>query len=240
MRDEQVMRHWPVLVAAVLTFGTAALDLVTLTMLGGVFASVMTGNLVLTGMGFAHADTTLIAHTAVGFAGYITGAGVGSRLTGARDADMNRWPLSTTISLALEVVLLVVVAVLWEVTGAAPTGAAQLVLLALAACAMGLQSAAMRGLGVTIATTYLTGTLTAIVASAVSRHRLDRPGIAAVAAAICGATASGLLLRAAPAAIPVLTTIPALSIALAAANRHRRVAAANRRPPTPATQPVDE
>ena len=48
---------------------------------------------------------------------------------------------------------------------AAPVGAVQLALLATAAASMGLQGAAVRGLGVALATTYLTGTLTGLVAT---------------------------------------------------------------------------
>jgi uncharacterized membrane protein YoaK (UPF0700 family) len=111
----------------------------------------------------------------------------------------------------------------WEATGAAPTGSAQLALLALAAIGMGLQSAAARGLGVTVATTYLTGTLTGVVAGLTKspRSNADRAGVAALVAAICGAVCGGVVLASVPAAAPLLTLLP-LTVVLAAASRHDR------------------
>ena len=45
-------QHWPVAVAALLTFGAGAIDIVALVHLGGGFASVMTG-MALMGLGMA-------------------------------------------------------------------------------------------------------------------------------------------------------------------------------------------
>lgn len=51
--------RWSIL-AALLAFGSGALDVLALTHLGGVFASMMTGNLALMGFGIAHVDTAVL------------------------------------------------------------------------------------------------------------------------------------------------------------------------------------
>lgn len=213
---------WPAAVAAVLTFGTGALDVTTLTHLGGVFASVMTGNFALTGLALAHSDAGLLTHTAVALVGYVLGVAVGARITGRRQAGGPLWPRPVTVTLAVEFGVLLALAVGWEATGAAPTGAAQSALLAAASAGMGLQGAAMRGLGVTVTTTYLTGTLTGVVAALTGspRARTDWAAFAALAAAIGGAALGGLALATVPAAVPVLLLLPVATVVGAAGYRH--------------------
>jgi uncharacterized membrane protein YoaK (UPF0700 family) len=221
--------RWPAVVAAVLTFGTGALDVTTLTHLGGVFASVMTGNFALTGLAFARTDAALLTHTAVGLAGYVLGVAAGTRITGRRDSDGPLWPRSVTAALAVQFGVLFGLAVGWEATGATPTGTAQLALLAAAAVAMGLQGAAMRGLGVTVTTTYLTGTLTGVIAALTGspRARCDRAAVAALIAAIGGAACEGVVLGTVPSAVPLLMLAPVAAVLAIAEYRHRRGATAS-------------
>lgn len=213
---------WPIALAAALTFGTGAIDVTTLTRHGGVFASVITGNLVLTGFGLANGNATLVAHAATAVGGFIVGVAVGTRVTGAREPDGPRWPRRVTVALGLEFVVLSVFTLGWEATGAAPTGSAQLGLLAIAAIGMGLQSAAARGLGVTVATTYLTGTLTGVIAGLTGspRSRADGAGIAALIAAVGGAICGGLVLSTVPAAAPLLIMTPLTVVLATAVHRH--------------------
>src|ERR1700693_5885672 len=82
----------PIAVAAALTFGTGAIDVTTLTHLHGVFASVITGNLMFTGLGIAHGDAALVAHTAAAIGGFLIGVSAGTRLAGMRDPGAERWP----------------------------------------------------------------------------------------------------------------------------------------------------
>jgi uncharacterized membrane protein YoaK (UPF0700 family) len=81
----------------------------------------------------------------------------------------------------------------------------------------------VRGLGVPLATTYLTGTLTGLVAnlSTASRVRGDAAGLAALVAAVVGASCGGLLLRIAPSAVPALSILPVAAV-VATAEWHRR------------------
>jgi hypothetical protein len=64
----------------------------------------------------------------------------------------------------------------------------------------------MRGLGVTLAATYLTGTLTGLIAARaqVLQARSDPAGIAAVRGAACG----GLMLMSSASATPLLCVGP--------------------------------
>jgi uncharacterized membrane protein YoaK (UPF0700 family) len=92
------------------------------------------------------------------------------------DRARGEWPRVVTATLALEAVALGVFAVMWHVKGPAPRGdSVTLVLIALSGVAMGIQAAAVRHLGVPgVASTYITGTLTSLMAELVtasaSRH----------------------------------------------------------------------
>ena len=121
------------LLASMLAFASGATDLASFTRLGGVFASVMTGNLILLGLAIARASGRLAAHTAIAFAGYIMGAAVGSMIGArSRNADM-LWPSAVTVTLLVELVTFAGFAVGWQLSGDHPAGAGQLCLLAAAA-----------------------------------------------------------------------------------------------------------
>jgi uncharacterized membrane protein YoaK (UPF0700 family) len=161
--------------AVVLTVGTGATDVASFTRLGEVFASVMTGNLVLLGFAAERLSGALAVHALVAFAGYVLGVAIGSRLTTARTAGGataaagragggtaaagtaaagtagtdrgGEWHRAVLAGLLVELALLAAFAVGWELAGAAPGGAGQLALLAAATAAMGTQSVAARHLG---------------------------------------------------------------------------------------------
>lgn len=197
-----------IVLAAALAFASGAVDVAAFTRLGQVFCSVMTGNLVLLGLAVAHASGDLAGHTAVAFAGYIAGAALGSRIGGrSRHHEDVLWPAPVTATLAVELLVFAGFTAGWVLTGGHPAGAWQLGLLAVAALAMGLQSAAMRNVGTTLSTTYLTGTLTSAVASLVTPGQLRRRNglnVAVLVALAAGAAAGGVLLAALPRAFPIL------------------------------------
>jgi uncharacterized membrane protein YoaK (UPF0700 family) len=221
MSGDRNARHGvPLIVlAAALAFASGATDLASLTRLGGVFASVMTGNLILVGLAAAHASGTLAAHTAIAFAGYIAGAGLGSRIAAGTRSEDVVWPPTVTVILLIEIVAFAGFAAGWELASSYPAGAWQLCLLAVAALSMGLQSAAMRSVGTPLSTTYLTGALTGAVAEVVTggwRGKDVGLSAAVLASAAGGAAAGGGVLIAAPAALPVLP-IGAIAIVIALA-----------------------
>jgi len=188
-------RHATVLLLAVTS---GALDALGFLGLGGVFASVMTGNLVLLGLGAGTRNGRLADHAAVAIAAYVLGVAVGARLAGSAHPTTG---LARTERLhvvaSVELILVVGFTVGWEVTRGIPSSAAQLVLIALAAAAMGLQGSAIRAtMGSDVSTTYLTGTLTGIVAAlAGGRPVRDQwRGATVLLAALAGAGLGGLVL----------------------------------------------
>lgn len=101
----------------------------------------------------------------------------------------------------------------WELSAARPAGTVQLVLLAVAATAMGLQSAAVNRLSLPgFSSTYLTSALIRAVTELVLGPR-DHVGakVAALASVVVGALAGALLVTAAP------RFAPAIAIGLLAA-----------------------
>ncbi len=93
----------------------------------------------------------------------------------------------------------------WAAAGGRPGGGEQLALLAVLALAMGMQSGAVRGIGIpNLSTTYLTGTLIGVLAAAATVGRVQWHSLMLLAALLAGASAGGLLVVLAPAAAPAL------------------------------------
>jgi uncharacterized membrane protein YoaK (UPF0700 family) len=203
-------------IAIALTFASGAADVASFTTLGSVFTSVMTGNIVLWGLAAARGSLTLFSHTAVSIAGYIAGVagatwiahGFRAASPGGDDSQVAAVADHVVRALVVELILLAGFTAGWEASGARPTGWAQYCLLAVLAAAMGVQSAAVRDMGLAeVSTTYLTGTLTGLVAS------LARPGQATpqglrrsgvLIGLVAGASLCGLLVATAADAVPAL------------------------------------
>jgi uncharacterized membrane protein YoaK (UPF0700 family) len=205
------------IIAVLLTFASGASDVASFTRLGNVFTSVMTGNITIFGLSLARGSVSLAAHTAVAVAGYATGVIVGTRigwqLAGKRResqapiAPGGHWPAHMTVTLLVEVALFGGVIVGWELTGSHPAGAAQFIILAAAACGMGIQSAAVNQMGLgNVSTTFLTGTLTGLVSSLARPDSRPagrrRPGV--LLGLLAGAVLAGVFLANVPDVVPVL------------------------------------
>ncbi|MGB9278821.1 MAG: YoaK family protein [Pseudonocardiaceae bacterium] len=209
--------------AIALTFGTGAMDVASFTRLGGVFSSVMTGNLVLLGLAAARPSGDLAAHTALAFAGYVTGAALGTWIAGPSRPHGQTWPVAVTLTLVVELAVMGAFSAGWELTQGQPAGGPQLVLVVVATLGMGLQSAAVRGLGASVSTTYLTGTLTGVVASLVAKqrpHHLNHRSVAILAAVAAGAAVGGALILTAPAILPAVPLATVTVVIAAAAYHH--------------------
>jgi uncharacterized membrane protein YoaK (UPF0700 family) len=220
--------------AVALTLGAGAMDVASFTRLGGVFSSVMTGNLVLLGLAAARLSGELATHAALAFAGYVTGAALGTWIAGPPRPREQTWPVAVTLTLVVELVVMGAFSAGWELTHGQPTGGPQLALLALATLGTGLQSAAVRALGTPVATTYLTGTLTGVVASLVakqqSRH-VDHRGVEVLTAMAVGAAVGGVLILTAPTVFPALPLATlTVVIAMAAYHHTRHTGTARSRP----------
>ncbi len=130
-----------------LTASTASLDVTAFLRLGGVFASVMTSNLVFVGIAVVKTEAAFGTRCAVAILSYIVGVGIGSAIA-PPSGDENRLgtrPLS--LLLTGELAILVGYTIWWMVVDGHPRGWTQLVLLGVIACSMGGQSAAARQLG---------------------------------------------------------------------------------------------
>ena len=211
------------LIAIALTFGSGATDVASFTRLGGVFTSVMTGNIVLWGLSAAQRSVSLASHTAVSIAGYIAGvaggtwvahgfkASASASAAGGAGAGAGRdsmLPGHVNWALFAELILLAGLTAGWEITGARPAGWAEFVLLAVTAAAMGVQASAVNEMGLThVSTTFLTGTLTALVSSLASPGKETQQGgrrFGVLIGLAAGAGLCGLLVATAADVVPAL------------------------------------
>lgn len=141
-----------------LTFGTGLVDAVSLLGLGAVFVANMTGNVVFIGFGIAGTPGYSVTGSLVALVGFVCGAALGGLAVSRSRAHRGRL-LAWTV--AVEFALFTVACVLVLVTGLGPF--VRIVVIALAAVALGAQNAGVRALAVPdITTTVLTMTLTGI------------------------------------------------------------------------------
>ncbi len=215
-----------------LTFVAGWVDAVAYVSLGHVFTANMTGNLVLLGINAAEDQPIAAIRSAVALACFALGALLGGLITrSARPGGV--WPRQATLAMTAELVLLLAFAVGWlraRVPGDPPVGD---VLVALGAAAMGLQSAAARHVAVAgVSTTYVTGTLTSLMAElAALSGSVDRYRWAQVLVAIVlGAWLGTLSLGHWPAAAPIVPVIVLFGVVAVASARHS--------PPAPSAEPA--
>jgi uncharacterized membrane protein YoaK (UPF0700 family) len=141
---------------------------------------------------------------------------IGAPIATRRASSGETWPLSVTVTLVAEFCVLAGFSAGWELTGGSPGSTAELLLIASLSVAMGIQSAAVRELG-GMSTTYLTGTLTAVISELATRDR--KPGLArslgVIAAIVGGAVAGGLVAEHAPAWLPAVIMTPLAVVVIA-------------------------
>lgn len=178
-----------------LTLVTGAIDAIGLTRLGGVFTSVMTGNMVFLGIAAAKENASLAYHTGVAFGGYVIGSLVGARVAGHAHDEDQLWPRPIVFALGLEFSIILVFAVWWEFVAGAPSPGVTYAMLALNATALGVQSAAVLRFGISgLSTTYLTGTLTQLIASFTKRKEPIQYRSVLILMALIGGAAAGAVL----------------------------------------------
>ncbi|MGA2837911.1 MAG: YoaK family protein [Acidimicrobiales bacterium] len=207
-------RHHVAVTLLAMTSG--ALDAIGFLGLGGVFASVMTGNLVLLGLSAGTRNSALAAHAAVAVSGYAIGVGAGARVVWDRsDIPTQGWSRRLHHVLVVELVLVVGFSIGWELTVSRTSTSDQLVLIGIAATAMGLQSATVRAwTGAATSTTYLTGTLTGVVGAVAAGRplRQEWAGVAVLAAALVGAALAGVALAERSALAPVVPLVTLVGV----------------------------
>lgn len=154
-----------------LSLAAGCVDAVGYLGLGQIFVANMTGNTVLLGLALGQAKGQAALRAVVALAGFVVGVGAGAAIVG-RGGGRSEWSPGVTAALTLEVAVLVAFAVGWFLVEAEPEGGSVYPLIVLPAVAMGLQSAAVRRLGIPgVATTYITGTLTDLTEGAIARLR---------------------------------------------------------------------
>jgi uncharacterized membrane protein YoaK (UPF0700 family) len=154
VHSDRSHRDWLLFALAV---SSGAADAISFLALGKVFTGFMTGNVIFLGMGIARsAAAPSIIAVLLAMAGFGLGAYLATLIVtpqqpvteddiqGARDV----WPSRVTYALALSLLPHLAFVVLWTAVGGHPSGDTTLGLLAAWALAMGMQSAAVRGLNV--------------------------------------------------------------------------------------------
>ena len=219
------------LLLVALAFGAGAVDAISYLGLGKVFTANMTGNIVLLGVAVGAGAGSTVVRSAVSLVAFVGGVLAATLIT-ARPEDSRSWPLGVKLALGFEVAAQAALLAGWLASSAHPGTTLQAILVGISAVAMGLQSGAVRALGVAgISTTYVTGTLTGLIGELATGKGLKRDwarrGLV-VAAVLVGAACAGLLVldaRRAAAALPLAVTLLVLGAAVYVL---RRAAAAQR------------
>jgi uncharacterized membrane protein YoaK (UPF0700 family) len=210
---------WRDLLLVTLTAAAGAVDAVSFLGLGGLFTANMTGNIVLLGLAVGRAAGLGVLRSGVALLAFAAGVVVGTRIIGPAGRAAV-WPRRVTVALAVELIVQVAFLGGWLVTDGRPDEAGTALLVALSAAAMGVQSAAARSLAVpSVATTFVTGTLTGLMSELAA---LTRPGpgrarrVGVIAVLPVGAAAGALLLADARVAAPAVPVVLVASVVLAA------------------------
>jgi len=154
-----------------LTWAAGNADAISYLGLGHVFTAMMTGNTVLLGLAVAQGEMFAALRSILALGAFLAGVALGAIVV-ERGEPGEEWPPAVTAALLLEAVILGLFAVMWHLTAPTRGGGVVAALIALSSLAMGVQSAAVRRLGVPgIATTYITGTLTTLVVDIVGWFR---------------------------------------------------------------------
>ncbi|HEX3591274.1 MAG TPA: YoaK family protein [Pseudonocardiaceae bacterium] len=214
--------RWRQVLLVLLAVNSGATDAIGFVSLGGAFTSVMTGNMVLIGLSAAKADGAVALRSALAIVLFMAGCVIGSRIAGQPAEDQPLWPHQVSRALWIELAAFGAYAIGWWASGSHPVGNVQLVLLSANAIALGVQSSAVLRFGVSgLSTTYMTGTLTTMMAAlAAGRHpRLVLPSAQIITGLTAGAAAATLLAIYVPVIAPLLQLVLVLVVIVTASLR---------------------
>src|ERR1700728_3914772 len=111
-----------------LAASTASLDVTAFLRLGGVFASVMTSNLVFVGIAAVKTEAAFGARCAIAILSFVVGVGVGSAIAPPSGLENRLGTRPLSLLLTGELAVLVAYTVWWMAVDARPIGWARLVL----------------------------------------------------------------------------------------------------------------
>ena len=193
-----------------LTFAAGCVDALSYLGLSRVFTANMTGNAVLLGLAIGQTEELRVAHSSAAIVGFVLGVLAGARLAGPT-RERVFWSRRISLAVGLESVVLIAFAAGWWASGPGAAGAGLVGLIVLSGTAMGIQSAVARRLAVPgVSTTFITGTITALVSelTAVGGAAGDRRRMTAVLGALVAGAVTGGVAQAY--ARPAAACVPAL------------------------------
>ena len=201
-------------VLVLLTCATGLIDAASYLGMGHVLVANMTGNVVFLGFALAGTAGFSLAAFAVALGSFLVGAGLGGRLGIALSGRRRCWLITAAVA---QTALAGAATITAAGAGLGAGGVARLVVIALLAVGMGVQTATVRRLAVPdLTTTVLTMTLTGLAADSSAaggnNPRLTRR-ITAVAATLIGAVIGAVLVLHAGvvATLAVLTAVYAMA-----------------------------
>ena len=152
-----------------LTWAAGSMDALGYLGLDHVFTANMTGNTVLLGLATGRGEVLAALRSFSALLGFVAGVGAGAAaIQSQKPASSTKRAVSRAI--LVEGAVLAAFTILWHLPVRATSPSALQLLIALAAAAMGIQSAIVRRLNLPgVATTYITGTITSLVAGLTSR-----------------------------------------------------------------------
>lgn len=203
---------------AALALAAGSVDALAWLALGKVFSAFMTGNVVFIAVGLCSHDSVLALRAAVAVCAFGVGAFATARLM-PREAPAVLWPARVTVGLLGTAFVQLAFWIVWLAVGGDPGSKTMLVLLAISALAMGIQTATAVALGVhAVFTTAATATWTVLAGDAAhwSGTRIERRRLAMVlGGTLIGALAGALLVAHARLWMPLLPALLTAGVAVA-------------------------
>jgi uncharacterized membrane protein YoaK (UPF0700 family) len=203
------------LLLVVLTVASGAIDAISYFGLGKIFSAFMTGNLVFLGFGLAKIKEPILP-IVLALSMFAVGSYLGLRVATQRSHEAGWWPARMSMLLALVVIAEAAFSAVWSLTAGHASADIADVLLVLFSLAMGIQTAAVRSLGVqgvfTTAGTFTLVAFTGVFAGSRSRSEIPRL-LGVLVGLVAGAIGGGLLFldaRSWAPMLPLVLTIGAL------------------------------
>lgn len=196
--------------ACLLSLSAGAVDAFAFLSLGGIFTANMTGNLILAGMFTRPEFGTTLLGAGAAIASFAATLYLAFRIAAARRGSASTLLLASILAQGV-----VLAAVLW--TGLGDTGV-RIVVIALSAAGLALQTAAVRQLGplAGVSTTYATGTLTNLMEALAGGGESNLAvRLGSILALVIGAVAGTAAVTVSPAlaiALPIAAGLAALAL----------------------------